>query len=146
MLSSDDLRPVDRALLDYLNEGRVTPVFCQKRLEKAGEEYTRGYLHERLTRFVEHDHAANLMDTGVYELIADPRETPPAQTMTDQIEDHVRTEVRTFESEKGSPEWSEQVETLADDIAEEFGPNNFEAKMLCRNLIRSIARNEAIDE
>lgn len=119
MLSPDDLRPVDRALLDYLNEGRVTPVFCQTRLEMAGEEYTRGYLHERLTRFVEHDHAANRMETGLYELVDDPRETTPTQTMTNQIEVHVRTEVRTLETERGSSEWSEQVETLVDDVVEE---------------------------
>lgn len=74
VLNPDDLRPVDRTLLDYLKEGRVTPVYCKKRLELGGQEYTRGYVHERLARLVEHDHAKNLMDTGLYELIEDPRD------------------------------------------------------------------------
>lgn len=73
MLSPDGLRDVDRKLLDYLDEGRVTPVYCQRRLENDGMEYSRGYLHGRLVRFVEHNHAENLMDTGLYELVEDPR-------------------------------------------------------------------------
>lgn len=74
MLSPDSLRDVDHKLLDYLNEGRVTPVYCQRRLEDDGMEYSRGYLHGRLVRFVEHEHAQNLMETGLYGLIEDPRE------------------------------------------------------------------------
>lgn len=74
MLSSDDLRSVDRILLDYLKEGRVTPIYCKKRLEEDGQEYSRGYVRDRLARFVEHDHVQKLMDTGLYELIEDPRE------------------------------------------------------------------------
>lgn len=74
MLNPDELRDVDCTLLDYLNEGRVTPVYCKKRLEGTGKEYSRGYVHERLTRFVEHDIAQNLMDIGLYELVEDPRD------------------------------------------------------------------------
>lgn len=73
MLTPDELRNVDHALLDYLNEGRVTPVYCKSRLEDDGMDYSRGYVHERLTRFVEHDIAQNLMDIGLYELVEDPR-------------------------------------------------------------------------
>ncbi|WP_330633652.1 hypothetical protein [Halocatena halophila] len=74
MLNSDDLRDVDRTLLDYLNEGRVTPVYCTNRLVEEGQEYSRGYVRDRLARFVDHDHAQNLMDTGLYELVEDPRD------------------------------------------------------------------------
>lgn len=74
MLSPNDLREIDQTLLDYLTEGRVTPVYCKKRLEEEGQEYSRGYVRDRLARFVEHDHAQNLMDVGLYELTEDPRD------------------------------------------------------------------------
>jgi hypothetical protein len=73
MLDDDDLRDVDRTLLIYLAEGRVTPVYCQRRLEQEGHEYSRGYIQERLARFVEHDHAENLLGLGLYQLTDDPR-------------------------------------------------------------------------
>jgi hypothetical protein len=37
------------------------------------EDITRGYLHQRLVRLVEHDHVTNLLDTGLYQLTDDPR-------------------------------------------------------------------------
>lgn len=75
MLTPDDLRAVDRELLIYLSEGRVTPAYARSRLadEDIGE-YSRGYVQQRLARFQEHDHVVNLYDTGLYELQDDPRE------------------------------------------------------------------------
>lgn len=75
MLDADSLRDIDEALLDYLRDGRVTPAYCRQRLiEEEGAEYSRGYVQERLARFVEHEHATNLYDTGLYQLVDDPRE------------------------------------------------------------------------
>lgn len=74
MLDDDDLRNVDRRILDYLSEGRVTPVYCQRRLEDEGLRYSRAYAQQRLARLAEHDHVEKLMDTSLYELRHDPRE------------------------------------------------------------------------
>lgn len=76
MLNSDDLRDVDRQLLVYLTEGRLTPAYARKRLinDDVGE-YSRGYVQQRLARLEEHSHATNLLDTGLYELVDDPRDT-----------------------------------------------------------------------
>lgn len=73
MLTDDELRSVDQTILSYLVEGRVTPIYCKKRLEEDGHDYSRGYVHERLARLVEHDHVENLMKSGLYELVEDPR-------------------------------------------------------------------------
>lgn len=75
MLDPDDLRSVDRALLRYLDEGRVTPAYARKRLdaEDVGD-YSGGYVQQRLARLAEHAHAENLLATGLYELVDDPRE------------------------------------------------------------------------
>ncbi len=75
MLDADDLRSIDETILDYLADGRVTPVYCQKRLEDENLKFTRGYVHERLARLSEHDHVRNLYETGLYELVDDPRES-----------------------------------------------------------------------
>lgn len=75
MLNPEDLRDVDRQLLDYLTNGRVTPAYARKRLDEDGTgEYSRGYVQQRLARLEEHDHAENLLDVGLYELNDDPRE------------------------------------------------------------------------
>ena len=74
MLSSGDLRDVDERLLDYLREGRVTPAHARERvMSDDGEEYSRGYVQQRLSRLEEHGHATNL-GGGLYELVEDPRE------------------------------------------------------------------------
>lgn len=74
MLTNDDLREVDRVLLDYLREGRVTPAYARVRLaEENVDEYSRAYVQQRLARFQEHDHVRNLYDTGLYELETDPQ-------------------------------------------------------------------------
>lgn len=74
-LSTDDLRDVDEDLLDYLQEGRVTPVYARDRMADEGvRDVTSTYLGQRLQRLEEHRHARNLYDTGLYELVSDPRE------------------------------------------------------------------------
>jgi len=74
MLDADQLRDIDRQLLNYLDGGRVTPVYCRRRLADDLDEYSRGYVQERLARLVEHGHAVNLRGCGLYELVDDPRE------------------------------------------------------------------------
>jgi hypothetical protein len=73
-LSEDQLRDVDDDLLDFLHEGRVTPVYARERMGDEGtREVTSAYLQQRLKRLAEHNHAHNLYETGLYELIDDPR-------------------------------------------------------------------------
>jgi hypothetical protein len=75
MLDPDQLRSVDRAILGYLAEGRVTPAYARARLADEGVgDYSRGYVQQRLARFEEHSHAENLYGTGLYQLTNDPRE------------------------------------------------------------------------
>jgi len=74
MLTQDDLRKVDSYLLDYLTEGRLTPAYARKRLVDDVDEYSRGYVQQRLKRLEEHSHVDNLFNTGLYELADDPRE------------------------------------------------------------------------
>ena len=77
MLSDDDLRPVDHYIVDYLVEGRVTPAYTRERLHQDGVgDYSRGYVQQRLARLEEHNHVTNLFNTGLYELVDDPREVP----------------------------------------------------------------------
>ncbi len=74
-LDADDLRDVDRDLLDYLREGRVTPAYARDRMiDEEKREVTSTYLGQRLQRLEEHDHVRNLYDNGLYELVDDPRE------------------------------------------------------------------------
>ena len=75
MLNPDDLNEMDHQLLSFLKDGRVTPAYARSRLKTDGQgEYSRGYVQQRLGRLVEHGHAENLLDTGLYELSDDPRE------------------------------------------------------------------------
>lgn len=84
MLTDDDLRDVDQTLLDYLTEGRITPVYARTRLEtEDAGEYSRGYVQQRLARLDEHDHAQNLLNVGLYELKKDPRTDAPEDDDTD---------------------------------------------------------------
>ena len=75
-LDAGDLREVDRVMLDYLQEGRVTPVYARERIVDDGvrESITAQYCQQRLRRFEEHDHVRNLFDVGLYELVEDPRD------------------------------------------------------------------------
>ena len=72
-LTDDDLREIDRTLLDYLREGRVTPAYARHRLldETDREEISGAYISQRLKRFGEHGHVRNLYETGLYELVED---------------------------------------------------------------------------
>jgi len=74
-LTPEDLREVDELLLDFLREGRVTPVYARERLVDDGhrESITEQYCGQRLQRLVEHEHVQNLYETGLYELLEDPR-------------------------------------------------------------------------
>lgn len=75
MLEPDQLREIDEQLLSYLRERAVTPAYCRKRLIQDGfDEYSRGYVQQRLARFEEHSHVENLLDSGLYELVDDPSE------------------------------------------------------------------------
>lgn len=76
MLDPSGLRDIDRVLLDLLNEGRVTPAYCRRWMvrEEKDMHYSGGYVQERLARLVEHGHAVNLCDSGLYELVNDPRD------------------------------------------------------------------------
>lgn len=74
MLDDDDLREVDCELLSLLAERAVTPAYARVRLDKDGVgEYSRGYVQQRLARLEEHGHVENLLDTGLYDLVDDPR-------------------------------------------------------------------------
>ena len=75
MLGPEDLRSIDRTIVSYLAEGRVTPAYARMRLvEEGGDEYSRGYVQQRLARLEEHQHVVNLLGTGLYELRDDPRD------------------------------------------------------------------------
>ncbi len=68
MLDEDDLGPADEALLDMLNEGRVTAPYVA---DETG--YSLQYVRDRLGRLVEHGNAKKVYE-GLYELVEDPRE------------------------------------------------------------------------
>lgn len=76
-LDRDDLREIDELLLGYLAEGRVTPAYCRDRILTEGhrDSITSTYCGQRLQRLEEHDHVTNLLETGLYELVSDPRQT-----------------------------------------------------------------------
>ena len=75
-LSSSDLNELDNEILDCLQEGRATPTLIKRLLEQKGtrEEVSRQYVNQRLKRITEHKHVDNILETGVYELVNDPRE------------------------------------------------------------------------
>lgn len=85
-LGPGDLREVDELLLGYLDEGRVTPAYCRDRilLEGHRDSITSTYCGQRLQRLEEHDHVENLLDTGLYELVSDPRENTETNQVGDQ--------------------------------------------------------------
>jgi hypothetical protein len=68
MLEEEDLGPADEALLDMLNEGRVTAPYVA---DETG--YSLQYVRDRLGRLVEHGNARKVYE-GLYELVEDPRE------------------------------------------------------------------------
>jgi len=78
-LDESELREVDRLILEYLSEGRVTPAYCRDRIIEEGhrDELTSTYCGQRLTRLVEHEHVESL-GSALYELVDDPREEEDA--------------------------------------------------------------------
>lgn len=75
VLSETQLNDLDRNLLDFLAEGRMTPGLAQTQLvEREIADLTRQYINQRLKRLEEHGHVTNLHGSGVYELVHDPRE------------------------------------------------------------------------
>lgn len=74
-LDADDLNRWDILILEYLSEGRATPELVRKMAEQDGKDgVTRQYINQRMTRLAEHEHLDNVLDTGVYDLVDDPRE------------------------------------------------------------------------
>jgi hypothetical protein len=67
MLEEDDLGPADKALLDLLNEGRITAPYAAEEAD-----YSLQYVRDRLNRLVEHGNAKKIYE-GLYELVDDPR-------------------------------------------------------------------------
>ena len=72
-LTEDQLNKLDNEILDVLADGRATPTLLKNIFEEDGTEVSRQYINQRLKRLSEHEHVENLFDTGVYELITDPR-------------------------------------------------------------------------
>jgi len=72
-LTEDELNDLDEKILDVLTNGRATPTLIKMILEDRGTEVSRQYINQRMKRLSEHDHIENLFDTGVYELVIDPR-------------------------------------------------------------------------
>jgi len=73
-LTEDQLNDLDDKILNVLSDGRATPTLLKKMFEEEGTEVSRQYVNQRLKRLSEHNHIENLFDTGVYELVTDPRE------------------------------------------------------------------------
>ncbi|MFW6382428.1 MAG: hypothetical protein ACOCZD_00125 [Haloferacaceae archaeon] len=72
-LSEGDLNDLDKKILDVLSDGRATPTLVKRLLERDSTDVSRQYINRRMKRLSEHDHIENLLDTGVYEMLEDPR-------------------------------------------------------------------------
>lgn len=74
-LDGDQLNDLDEAILSYLAEsGRATPSLLRDELTEQGiDTGVRQNVNNRLTRLREHGHVRNVRDSGVYELVDDPR-------------------------------------------------------------------------
>ena len=72
-LTEDELNELDNKILNMLAEGRATPTLLRRIFEEDGTDISRQYINQRLKRLSEHNYVDNLHDTGVYELITDPR-------------------------------------------------------------------------
>lgn len=73
-LAPRQLNDLDESLLDLLYEGRVTPALAKTLLaEREIAEVSRQYINQRLGRLAEHENVRNIEESGVYELVADPR-------------------------------------------------------------------------
>lgn len=75
VLTESQLNDMDRAVLDLLAEGRVSPSLAQTILaDREIADTSRQYINKRLKRLAEHGHVTNLYGSGIYELVRDPRE------------------------------------------------------------------------
>ena len=72
-LAEAELNELDNRILDALANGRATPTLLKKVFEENGTDVSRQYINQRMKRLSEHSHIKNLYDTGVYELVSDPR-------------------------------------------------------------------------
>lgn len=73
-LDPADLNDLDESILTYLKrEGRASPMLFKR---ATGAEQSRQYVSSRFVRLGEHGHIRDLYDTGVYELVDDPRDDP----------------------------------------------------------------------
>ena len=71
-LTPNDLNDLDEAILEYLaTEGRASPTLFMRAEDV---DTSRQWVSSRFTRLSEHDHIRDLYDTGIYELVDDPRE------------------------------------------------------------------------
>jgi hypothetical protein len=61
----------------------------------------------------------------------------------EEIEEHVRTKIRTVEPEAGSQAWAAQVETIVEEVWEEIEDDDSHHRTIIGEWVRSIARNEA---
>ncbi|WP_202613880.1 hypothetical protein [Halostella pelagica] len=66
-LDADELNPTDRAILDELQGGRVTPAYVADE-----HSYTAGNVRNRMTSLAKHNHVRPV-GGGLYELADDPR-------------------------------------------------------------------------
>ena len=67
----------------------MTPAHAREKLTSdSGEEYSRGYVQQRLSRLEEHGHATNL-GGGLYELVEDPRDDADEDDV-EELKEHVR--------------------------------------------------------
>ena len=72
-LAEDELNELDNRILDALADVRATPTLLKKIFEEDGTDVSRQYVNQRMKRLSEHGHIENLFDTGVYEVVFDPR-------------------------------------------------------------------------
>ncbi len=71
-LTPDDLNDLDKQIVEYLaTEGRASPTLFMRAEDI---DTSRQWVSSRFTRLAEHDHIRDLYDTGIYELVEDPRE------------------------------------------------------------------------
>jgi DNA-binding IclR family transcriptional regulator len=68
-VDSEELLPSDQQILDALADGRCTPAFL---VDITG--LSKPTIHSRLNVLVAADHVEKIHDSGLYELVDDPRE------------------------------------------------------------------------
>ena len=70
-LTPDDLNDLDKQIVEYLaTEGRASPTLFMRAEDI---DTSRQWVSSRFTRLAEHDHIRVLYETGIYELVEDPR-------------------------------------------------------------------------